>query len=134
MSLAFYAEETPKPKKKRKKSKGTPDNPLENDIKNAVLNYLPLRSDVVWYARINSGVIKIDKRIFRAHTKPGMSDIIGQFVGGRFFAIETKRPKGSVTTEDQKKFINEVNEGGGLGIFATSVLDVVSQFPPISNK
>jgi hypothetical protein len=52
----------------------------------------------------------------------GSSDFIG-WVQGRFLAIEVKA--GGEPTEAQEKFLNQVNEDGGIGIVARSVEDVL---------
>ena len=56
---------------------------------------------------------------------PGSSDLIGMMPGGRFLAIEVKRP-GEAQTEDQLKFEAAVCECGGLYILATSVEEAVA--------
>jgi hypothetical protein len=63
----------------------------------------------------------------------GVSDIIGILPkgiagsdGGRFLAIEVKRPGGKVSPH-QEQFIERVNRIGGLGFVAYSVEDVINR-------
>ena len=63
----------------------------------------------------------------------GVSDIIGILPkgvaasdGGRFLAIEVKRPGGRVSPH-QQQFIDRVNRMGGLGFVAYSVEDVITR-------
>lgn len=55
----------------------------------------------------------------------GVSDIVGILPGGRFLAIEVKRPgnERGVTLE-QRAFIDRINKSGGLAFVATSISDV----------
>lgn len=52
----------------------------------------------------------------------GSADLIGWLHGGRFLAVEVKRPGGKPTKE-QAAFLAAVNASGGLGILARSVED-----------
>lgn len=63
----------------------------------------------------------------------GVSDIIGilprgiaESTGGRFLAIEVKRPGGKVSPH-QAQFIDRVNRMGGLGFVAYSAQDVIDR-------
>lgn len=53
----------------------------------------------------------------------GISDILGCYQG-RLLAIEVKKPGGRVSP-DQMRFIERVNQEGGIGFMAYSVDDVV---------
>jgi hypothetical protein len=55
----------------------------------------------------------------------GISDILGIYKG-QFLAIEVKRPGGRMSP-DQEKFIDRVNQEGGIGFVAYSVDDVVER-------
>jgi hypothetical protein len=55
----------------------------------------------------------------------GISDILGIYKG-RMLAIEVKRPGGRVSQE-QRAFLERVNEEGGVGFVAYSVDDVVER-------
>lgn len=52
----------------------------------------------------------------------GVSDIIGCH-NGRFLAIEIKTEKGRVTPH-QQRFLDRVNEAGGVAFVARSIEDV----------
>lgn len=110
----------------------------EGLIKNAILDYLKLhhRDFLVWQ-NDSVGVYDPIKKIYRKnrsrHHKNGVSDIIGLLKGGRFLAIEVKSAVGKVSPE-QKEFITEVNEYGGIAFVARSVKDVEVYFKRISNE
>jgi hypothetical protein len=59
--------------------------------------------------------------------KEGSSDFLGECDDGRFLAIECKRPVGGVTSDLQKKFLDEINRRGGVGIVVTSAADCLAQ-------
>lgn len=54
---------------------------------------------------------------------PGVSDIIG-CMGGKFFAVELKAPKGTASKE-QLEFIENVKRAGGIGFIAHSLDEVI---------
>lgn len=100
--------------------------PYERDIQSGILQLLALHPRVAWAARFNVGGAEFqgkDKTYRVRFAFKGCSDILGMLVGGRFLAIEVKRP-GEKLTEDQEAFLKAVNMGGGLGIAAWSVDDV----------
>lgn len=103
---------------------------LEKDIQKQILEYLALRRIVAW--RQNSGAMKGKSATGKAwyvkfHTAPGCSDVLGVLPGGRFFAIEVKRP-GNVATPNQESFIEKIRQAGGLAFVAYSVDDVIREF------
>lgn len=53
----------------------------------------------------------------------GSSDILGIMTGGRFLAIEVKKPGGKLS-EAQRDFIEDINIRGGLAFMATCIEDV----------
>ena len=59
--------------------------------------------------------------------KKGVADILGIY-RGRFFAIEVKKPKDLTPkgrlSENQKIFLKEVQDNGGIAIVAHSIEDV----------
>lgn len=62
----------------------------------------------------------------------GSSDIIGWTKDGRFLAVEVKSPGGEKKTNkkrlaDQKNFIQQVNNAGGIGFIATSKEEAVEK-------
>jgi len=103
-------------------------NPLEKDVQAAILEALQFHPLVAWAARMNTGAAKFKdakgKARFVRFGFPGMSDIIGQFKDGTFLAIEAKRPKGEGPTDDQKAFMETVNNNGGRAGVARSVDDI----------
>jgi hypothetical protein len=54
---------------------------------------------------------------------PGGSDLIGWTKDGRFLAVEVKSESGRLT-DAQEKFLEVVNEFGGVGICARSLKDI----------
>jgi len=67
-------------------------------------------------------------------SRKGISDVLGCLPDGRFIAIEVKRPVGGRVTEDQEKFIRQVNDAGGLGFIARSVADVRDKLSEVGVK
>jgi len=59
-------------------------------------------------------------------SKPGISDILGCLPDGRMLAVEVKNSNGKIT-EHQQRFLDEVNQAGGLGFIAKSVEDVIRE-------
>jgi len=56
---------------------------------------------------------------------PGVPDIVGICPGtGRFLGIEVKRPRSKLSPH-QERFINAINNAGGLAFVAYSVDDVI---------
>ncbi len=93
----------------------------EKDILAACLRLLNLLGILAW--RSNSGGLHAEhkgkRRYVRFSGALGLSDIIGVLPDGRFFACETKRPGGKLTT-NQGAFLDAVNRVGGLGLCVTS--------------
>lgn len=106
------------PKKKKQES-------VEAGIQKAILEYLEYRPDVK-ADRVNSGKIQTKWGTWIQLAKDGTSDIIGCY-NGRFLAIEVKKPKPNKTypTKEQRDFIQEINDLGGLAFVARSVEDVI---------
>ena len=82
--------------------------------------------------RANTGMVSTPdgKRVFRAGFR-GCSDILGMLRGGRWLAVEVKRP-GKQPTDDQRTFLDAVNRGGGLGFVARSIADCELELEPYS--
>ena len=99
--------------------------PLEALIQTQIMDYLRVeqaRGRVVWFARVNGTTAKIkgypvkSYRLYllgEAERSKGYSDLHGMLPGGRYFALEVKRPGESVTPE-QLAFIEAVRGGGGM--------------------
>ena len=87
--------------------------PTEKEIKKSIRRYLNIR-----------GIFNFNQWQGQFSEK-GISDLIGLLPrSGRLLAIEVKRP-GKGPTEDQQRFIDNVNRSGGLAFVATSVEDVI---------
>lgn len=99
--------------------------PLEKDIQNSILEYLHAKGIFCW--KEHSGGIMIDggKRYMPIGLR-GKSDILGILNDGRFLAVEVKRKTGVVSAE-QKIFIDNINNRGGLAFIATSIDDVIEK-------
>jgi hypothetical protein len=64
-----------------------------------------------------------EARLIRFCSALGASDILGVLPGGRFVAVECKRP-GNVPTDDQREFLNAVNRRGGLALLVYDAVDL----------
>lgn len=106
----------------------------EGDLQNQVLDYLrreQAMGRVVWFARINSGAIKAGLRFVRYYLlflrgkEPkgkGKADIEGMLSGGRYFALEVKKPDRDAT-DDQREFLQTVGSGGGIAAVVRGIDD-----------
>ena len=72
----------------------------------------------------NTGIFNPNTGKYHFNGLKGVSDILGVLEGGRFLAIEVKSARGRIS-EDQTKFIEDINENGGLAFVAKSLDDVV---------
>jgi hypothetical protein len=64
------------------------------------------------------------KRLFvRFAAMPGISDILGVLPGGRFLAVECKRP-GNRPTPEQAAFLAAVEAAGGLALVVRDVAEL----------
>ena len=86
----------------------------EAETTKAIRNLLRLLG--VWHYKNFSGPMQYPK---------GISDILGIWEG-KFMAIEVKTKIGRVS-EHQVKFIDSVNDAGGLAFVARSVDDVIDK-------
>ncbi len=93
----------------------------EAEIQKDILRYLALVNIPAF--RINVGMIPNGRGGFRKSLMTGMSDILAIGAGGRFVAIEVKRP-GKKATEAQQQFLDRVEIAGGLAMVATCTKDV----------
>jgi hypothetical protein len=87
-------------------------NPYEREVQDAVIALCKMHKSVAWIYRMNTGATKIGERFIRFGF-PGLSDVIGQSITGRFIAIEVKR-EGEKPTEAQQSFLNMVAINGGI--------------------
>jgi len=114
-----------------------PPAPKEHDLQGQILDYLRLqqaRGRVIWYCRVNSGSVKAGMRWVRfyllylagrAYTTRGKGDIEGMLPGGRYFALEVKKP-GEKATPEQLDFLAAVRDGGGIAAVVRGYEDVPS--------
>jgi hypothetical protein len=112
---------------KLKAGKAPEVRPKEKEVQRAILSYLAALGVMAW--RTNSGGFKGKSgSYYRFHTQRGCADIIGVLPGGRFLAIEVKRPGKDSTSkrrrEEQLAFQDAINGAGGLAFIARSVAEV----------
>jgi hypothetical protein len=99
---------------------------LEQSVVREVDNLLNLCQIFHW--RNQTGALKPAKSSRPIHYgKPGSADFLGICSDGRFLAVECKRPVGGITSDLQKKFLDEINRRGGVGIVVTSAADCYAQ-------
>lgn len=99
--------------------------PTEAAIQKQILEYLEIRG--IFHFRNNTGAFPSEykgKKRFIRFGSVGSSDILGIYPGGRFLAIEVKRPGGKLS-DHQKHFLEQVQARNGIGIVAHSVDDVM---------
>lgn len=95
--------------------------PKESDIQKAILQLLLAKRIFVW--RQNTGTVEVEDRYVSFGAR-GTSDILGIYPGGRFLAIEVKRPKTGKLSPEQVTFLQKVRKNGGIAMVADSVADV----------
>ena len=104
----------------------------EQVIKGEVLRWLKRHGCLAM--RINSGAMSVrserKNRWIQFSSEPGTSDILGVLPGGRFFAIEVKRP-GQKPTPKQEAFLQRVTRRGGLALVASSGEDLERVVGPL---
>ena len=88
----------------------------ESDIRKQIMDYLALRGVVAWLSHDG----------WHRPSAIGVPDILGILKGGRFLAIEVKRP-GERTTQAQAEFAARISEAGGLVLLANGIEDVVGR-------
>jgi hypothetical protein len=82
-----------------------------------------LRLAGVFHWRANCGAAHLDggrRRRFVRFGLRGCSDILGILPGGRFLAVEVKRPGGKVT-EVQRWFLDQITAAGGVALVVSDV-------------
>jgi hypothetical protein len=97
----------------------------EVDIQGQIMDVLDRLHIFHW--RNNTGGFFSGKR-FVKFGLVGSGDILGILPGGRFFSIETKKPKGKTDQKREEKqiaWMESVNKSGGLAIKVQSVEDVL---------
>lgn len=95
-----------------------------NDLTKSVITMLGHLGFNVWRQN-NGAVYDPTRRAFRSNSStPGISDIIGyRLNSGQFIAVEIKNGK-DVMSEAQTKFLNALNENGGIGLIVRNMDDV----------
>lgn len=95
----------------------------EADLQADILDYL---NTVGFFRKVHTVGIPNGRGSRRKNASAGMSDIIGLLKGGRFMAVEVKKPgKGKPKPEaKQAAYLAGVNDAGGIGI-CVNTLDAV---------
>lgn len=96
----------------------------ESEVQSECLDYLTTMGLYVW--RNNTGAYNRNGRLIR-YGKKGSSDILGIAKDGRFLAVEVKREKGGVLSDDQKEFLFNITKNGGVAIVVNSLESLVDQ-------
>ena len=115
--------------------------PRESALQAQIVDYLraqQARGRIVWFARCNGGAVQSVRQGRKSFTRfyalylrgaepahKGMADLHGMLPGGRYFALEVKRPGGKPTPE-QLAFLAAVRENGGIAA-------VVHSFDEVAN-
>lgn len=112
----------------------------ENDVVAACKQYLDLRGIFCW--RQNQGAIPLPSGGFRRFVgRKGVSDILGivtqtvrledgsRATFGNLLAIECKTRTGRVS-DDQKAFLKEINDRGGIALVVHSVDELIAGLEP----
>lgn len=100
--------------------------PSEQDLLGEIVALLRLeqtKGRVAWFARCNGGGMR-DRtgrflrfyQLYLPKATPkskGMADLHGMLAGGRYFALEVKKP-GETATPEQATFLAVVRAGGGI--------------------
>ena len=96
---------------------------LEKNIQSAIIQYLRLKKFVV--VKYNSaGIYRKATDSYIPQPQRGVSDILALSPHGQFFAFEVKR-EGGKTTEEQEKFLEQVNHNKGIGMVVRTIDDVM---------
>ena len=90
------------------------------------------RGRVVWFCRVNGGLAQYGQQRVRnyalhlagqAPSGKGYADLHGMLPGGRYFALEVKRP-GEEATPEQARFLDVVRAGGGIAAVVRDFAEV----------
>lgn len=57
----------------------------------------------------------------------GSADILGICPDGRFLAVECKKHKGGILSDEQKIFLSRIQENNGVAILANSLESMIEQ-------
>lgn len=111
---------------------------LEGAVQGQIIDYLRVRPDVVWFARMNSGVMVSEYggrtgytafyKLYIKGIKPrskGLVDIIGQLTDGTFFVIECKREGVFKATDEQNEYMDVVVGRRGVAQSLQDAIDIL---------
>lgn len=104
---------------------------LEKEIQKAVCEFLRFKGYFVWKQnniavhKSYTGKNGVARNRFIPSTMPGLSDIVGIGPGGRFMAIEVKRPGGELSS-NQEYFLGKVKEKKGLAGVVHSIDEIAN--------
>lgn len=104
----------------------TKPEPLETQVLKTVLRAMELHPDIAFAVRMNSGATKTASGGWIRFGFPGCPDIWAMRKDGRLVVCEVKRPSGKAT-EDQKAFLQRVQENGGIAFVACGADDVCNE-------
>jgi len=102
----------------------------ESTIETEILTYLNIMPGIFAWKNKTMGVYDPVRKVFRKSnskfTPNGVPDILG-VCNGKFIAIEVKTEKG-IVSNDQKKFIKQLEEHGAYTLIARSLQDAREWF------
>ena len=105
--------------------------PSEAEIEAQCLVWLNSLPGVYAWKNPSAGFFDTKRKTFRKHSSRfairGTSDILGIADGGLMFAVEVKAGKNK-PTDFQLEFLARIRELRGLGIWVTSVSQLVQEF------
>lgn len=101
---------------------------LEADVQQSILDYLETMHIYAWRNQ-SQGTYDASIKTYRINKKfkKGVSDILGILKDGRLLAIEVKRTGIKKGSPEQHKFIDDINERGGLAFIADDLQTVVDK-------
>lgn len=97
---------------------------MEAEVQKQCLEYL--KSIGIYCFRNNTGAYSRNGRLIHYGLK-GSADILGITKDGRFLAVEVKREKGGVLSDEQKEFLFNITRNGGVAITVNSLESLVEQ-------
>ena len=103
----------------------------ETNIKDAIFDYLKVKKILCWNINNSAPYSEAKKTYLRPyrHSRSGVADICGIYQGRPLF-IEVKKSNG-VIADNQHEFKRDVEDEGGIHIFARSVDDVQEVLEPM---
>ena len=121
--------------KKARSFRLTANRALESALQAQIVDWLRVeqaRGRVVWFCRVNGGLAQYGQQRVRnyalhlagqAPSGKGYPDLHGMLAGGRYFALEVKRP-GETATDEQARFLDVVRAGGGIAAVVRDFAEV----------